>query len=247
MNASRYEVFGATDPGCVRSNNEDAYLIDEAQGLYLLADGMGGARAGERASRLAVDTVASQVRAGKADLAGAQNGLLEKSFEVANAAVLQAAAGDDALRGMGTTLLGLLDCGNALSVACVGDSRCYVLEQGTLKQVTEDQSWANEIGRHLGIEAAAMRTHPMRHVLTMAIGADVSLRVQTHSLNPSEGTEILLSSDGLHGVVSAEKIEAALNSGKSLEAKCHYLIDEARKAGGPDNITVVLLRKKPER
>jgi protein phosphatase len=240
--ASRFEVFGATDAGCVRSNNEDAYLIDDANGLYLLADGMGGARAGECASKLAVNTVMETVLAGPEKTPR----LLESSFAVANQAVLNAASGNDSLRGMGTTLVGLLDCGgDGLAVASVGDSRCYVMESGTLRLVTEDQTWAHEIGRHLGIDPVAMRSHPMRHVLTMAIGAEGDLRVHTYKLEPDPGTEILMSSDGLHGVLPQEKIEGALNSEQSLEAKCHYLIDEARKAGGPDNITVVLLRKKP--
>jgi PPM family protein phosphatase len=242
MFTSRYEVFGATDTGCVRQNNEDTFLIDEAQGLCLLADGMGGAQAGEHASKLAVETVAEFVRS-----AATRSGeMLEASFQRANSAVREAAAADRSRHGMGTTLVGVLDLDDKLVVANVGDSRCYLFGGGALSQVTEDQTWAHEIGRHLGIDAVAMRTHPMRHVLTMAIGADAGLRVQIYTIpTPVAGSEILICSDGLHGVIREEKIIAGLNSGQSLEAQCHYLIDEARKAGGPDNITVVLLRKKP--
>jgi len=244
MSASRYEVFGATDAGCVRANNEDAYLIDEPVGLFLLADGMGGAKAGEHASQLAVETVKAHVCAGRAKSAE----LLQASFLAANDAVRTAAAADYSMHGMGTTLVGALECGDGepLAIANVGDSRCYLFQNGKLEQITEDQTWAHEIGRHLGIDATAMRSHPMRHVLTMAIGAEVELRVQTYRIAPEAGAQVLLCSDGLHGVIGANKIQEALNSGQSLEAQCHYLIDEARKAGGPDNITVVLLRKKPE-
>jgi len=240
--SSRFEVYGATDPGCVRTNNEDTYLIDQSKGLYLLADGMGGARAGEHASRLAVDTVDERIRASN----DATPELLAASFEAANEAVLTASTNDEALRGMGTTLVGVLECGDGLAVASVGDSRCYLFENGELKLISEDQTWAHEIGQHLGIDPVAMRSHPMRHVLTMAIGADPSLRIHNYRLQPGVGAKILMSSDGLHGVIPAEKISETLNSGQSLEAQCHYLIDEARKAGGPDNITVVLLRKKAE-
>jgi protein phosphatase len=246
MIASRYEVYGATDTGCVRKNNEDTFLVDEPAGLYLLADGMGGALAGEQASQLAVETVAAFVRdACTSNNNGAKSPeLLEASFQAANNAVREAAAADHSRHGMGTTLVGLLDLGGELAVASVGDSRCYLFRDGALRQVTEDQTWANEIGRHLGIDATAMRSHPMRHVLTMAIGAEVGLRVQNYRITPEPGTEVLICSDGLHGVIPEKKIEDGLNSGQSLEAQCHYLIDEARKAGGPDNITVVLLRKK---
>lgn len=241
MLASRYEVFGATDTGCVRTNNEDTFLVDEPAGLYLLADGMGGAQAGEQASQLAVETVAAFLR----DAAPVKSAeLLEAGFQAANVAVREAAAADHARHGMGTTLVGVLDLGDALAVASVGDSRCYLFHNGALSQVTEDQTWAHEIGRHLGIDATAMRSHPMRHVLTMAIGAEVALRVQNYAIAPGPGAEVLICSDGLHGVIPEKKMEDVLNSQQSLEARCHYLIDEARKAGGPDNITVVLLRKK---
>jgi PPM family protein phosphatase len=241
MLASGYEVFGATDTGCVRANNEDTFFIDQPAGLYLLADGMGGALAGEHASKLAVETVAGFIsNAG----AGKNAAALEASFQAANLAVREAAAADHSRHGMGTTLVGAIEMADGLAVASVGDSRCYMFHQGALTQVTEDQTWAHEIGRHLGIDATAMRSHPMRHVLTMAIGAEVGLRVQTYRISPQPGAVVLICSDGLHGVIPEKKIEEGLNSAQSLEAQCHYLINEARKAGGPDNITVVLLRKK---
>ena len=170
MIASRYEVFGATDTGCVRANNEDTFFLDEPAGLYLLADGMGGAQAGEQASKLAVETVAAFMRQAEP---GRSALVLEASFQAANTAVRDAAAADHSRHGMGTTLVGVLDLGDTLAVASVGDSRCYLFHNGALSQVTEDQTWAHEIGRHLGIDATAMRSHPMRHVLTMAIGAEV--------------------------------------------------------------------------
>ena len=236
--ASRFEVYGATDPGCVRANNEDAYLIDQSQGLYLLADGMGGARAGEHASKLAVDTVEARIR--EANKATPE--LLTESFEAANNAVLTASTSDEALRGMGTTLVGVLDCGDALAVASVGDSRCYLFENGELKLISEDQTWAHEIGQHLGIDAVAMRSHPMRHVLTMAIGVSGQLRVNHYLIHPAPGAQILLCSDGLHGVAPDERIGQVLAADGSLEAKCRKLVDLARELGGPDNITAVILQ-----
>lgn len=235
-----YVAYAATDVGCVRSNNEDAFQVDEASGLFLLADGMGGARAGERASHLAVRTVCDYLNQAENPRSTAA---LKAGFVSANNTVRTTAAGDPALRGMGTTLVAALDCETHLAIASVGDSRCYLFHRGELRQITDDQTWVNEVGRNLGFDEAQLRTHPHRHVLTMAIGVEMDLKVLEYTLQVSTGDQVLLSSDGLHGVVPAEKIAFALNSERSLSDKCHYLIDAARSAGGPDNITVVLLQK----
>jgi protein phosphatase len=108
--------------------------------------------------------------------------------------------------------------------------------------ITEDQTLVHEVGRRLGIDEMSLRTHPMRHVLTMAIGVSPELRVHSYALKPQPGDQILLSSDGLHGVVDASVIAGALAGNGDLESKCRRLIEAAKQAGGPDNITVVLLR-----
>src|SRR6202043_2957487 len=109
--------------------------------------------------------------------------------------------------------------------------------EGALSPVTEDQTWVNEVGRRLGIDEENLKNHPMRHVLTMAIGVSENLRVHTHRIKPSPGMLILLCSDGLHGVVGEEELKKALSSSASLKAKSKDLIALARKHGGPDNIT----------
>lgn len=232
------EAFGLSDPGCVRQNNEDCYLLSPSTGLYVVADGMGGAQAGEHASQMAVETVAEYVQ---------KNGppapdTLAQAFQAANQRVMNAAANDAALEGMGTTLVAALERGPELMISSVGDSRAYVYEQGELTSITEDQTWVHEVGRRLGMDEFSLRTHPMRHVLTMAIGVSPELRVHSYVLNPQPGTLILLSSDGLHGVVDPIEISNALSANGSLEAKCQRLIDAAKQVGGPDNITAVLLR-----
>ena len=232
------EAYGATDPGCVRKNNEDYFLIRPEIGLYLVADGMGGAQAGEQASKLAAETVLEVVR----HAASPSAALLSQAFHEANRRVLEMASSDPLLEGMGTTLVALLECNGHLEVASVGDSRCYEFAADALSLVTVDQTWVQEVGRRLGIGEDQLRGHPMRHVLTMAIGAQASLKIHNYSLSARRGAQILLSSDGLHGVVNQETIAEALRSKRTLKAKCHYLIEAARKAGGPDNITAVLLR-----
>jgi protein phosphatase len=237
---SMMEAIGLSDPGCARPNNEDYFALVRERGLYIVADGMGGAQAGEHASRLAVETVVEAIL--NTPQADAER--LAFAFQEANRRVMEAAAGDAMLEGMGTTLVAALECGPELLIASVGDSRAYVYDGGGLIVITEDQTWVQEVGRRLGIDEESLRTHPMRHVLTMAIGVSSQLRLHSYALQPQPGTQVLLCSDGLHGVVAAETIGAILAGSSGLEAKCHLLIDAAREAGGPDNITVVLLQAR---
>jgi protein phosphatase len=224
----------------VRPNNEDCYLIAPEKGLYVVADGMGGAQAGERASKLAVDTLAGFLSSsGQADAE-----TLAQAFQEANNQVMNAASNDVNLEGMGTTLVAALEAGPEILIASVGDSRAYVFQDHELIGITEDQTWVHEVGRRLGIDETSLRSHPMRHVLTMAIGVSPELRVHSYALKPQAGAEVLLCSDGLHGVVEEGVIAEALAGNGSLESKCRKLIEAAKAAGGPDNITTVLLRAK---
>jgi protein phosphatase len=233
------EAFGLSDTGCVRANNEDTYRIAPDLGLYLLADGMGGAKAGETASELAVETVTGTIREnGQRD-----SQALLRAVETANNKVLELARNDPKLEGMGTTLVAVLDIGEELLIASVGDSRAYLLDDESFRAVTEDQSWVNEIGRPLGLDEGSLRTHPLRNVLTMAIGAGAHLVVNCYTIDWKPGSLALLSSDGLHGVVGREELEKILRAEEPLETKCRRFIEAARKAGAPDNVTAVLLRR----
>jgi serine/threonine protein phosphatase PrpC len=234
------EAFGLSDSGCVRQNNEDCYLISSKDRLYIVADGMGGAQAGEHASKLAVETVALVIQ--NASIPDGET--LFQAFREANQRVMKASASNPELEGMGTTLVAALESGPELLIDSVGDSRAYVFNAGELTAITEDQTWVNEVGRKLGIDEPSLKTHPMRHVLTMAIGVSPELRVHSYTVRPEPGALILLSSDGLHGVIEPGVIADKLSGNGSLQAKCERLIDAAKQAGGPDNITVVLLQAK---
>jgi protein phosphatase len=236
------EAFALSDRGCVRANNEDYCLVEPGRGLCVLADGMGGAKAGERASLMAVDAVAEVVR--QAERRDSQ--VLLSAVEEANRRVLEAARNDPSLEGMGTTLVVALETEEGLNIASVGDSRAYVLDDDGFRVITEDQTWVNEVGRPLGLDEDSLRNHPMRHVLTMAIGASAPLTVNYYSVPLQAGALVLISSDGLHGVVDAAQMEQILRGGRnggSLEESCRRLIEAAKEAGGPDNITVILARK----
>jgi len=236
------EAFALSDKGCVRSNNEDYCLIEPDLGLYVLADGMGGANAGERASRMAVETVAETVLfAQRRD-----SQVLLSAVEEANRRVIEAAHNDETLEGMGTTLVAALETGDALSIASVGDSRAYLLDRDGFRAITDDQTWVNEVGRPLGLDEESLRNHPMRHVLTMAIGAGSPLTVNCYTVPLEQRAVVLLCSDGLHGVVNAPEMEHILQPGRngaSLEESCRNLIEAAKAAGGPDNVTCILVRK----
>ncbi len=233
------QSYGLSDPGRVRKNNEDYYLIDLRSKLYIVADGMGGAQAGETASRLAAETVLDVM----AHRTNPKLKDLEEALVEANERVKRAAAADFSLEGMGTTLVGVVEDGNELHVASVGDSRVYRFEQGRLESLLEDQTWVNEVGRRLGIDEDTLKKHPMRHVLTMAIGVGSPLRLNSCSIQRSPGMQLLLCSDGLHGVVGAERIAEVLGDGqRNLEEKAKALIEAAKDAGGPDNITVLILQ-----
>lgn len=234
------ESSALSDKGCVRSNNEDYCLIEPDLGLYVLADGMGGAKAGERASRMAVDTVAEMVLLAQ----HRDSQVLLAAVEEANRRVIQASHSDPTLEGMGTTLVAAMELEDGLSIASVGDSRAYLLDDDGFRVITDDQTWVNEVGRPLGLDEESLRNHPMRHVLTMAIGASTPLTVNYYSVGLKSGSMVLMCSDGLHGVLDALQLEQILRgsrNGDTLEESCRKLIEAAKEAGGPDNVTAVIV------
>jgi PPM family protein phosphatase len=234
------EGFGLSDPGCVRKNNEDYFICDAESGVFILADGMGGANGGEHASRIGAEVLYEFLR----HLPGAPDiRTLEQGFLEANAAVRGTAQGNPELQGMGTTLVAARQVGHChFQIGSVGDSRAYHHSGGEIAVLTRDQTWVAEVGTGLGLSEESLRKHPYRHVLTMAIGSSDEIRIPSHELYIRPGDQILLCSDGLHGVVEKSILQEVLNSPKSIPEKCHYLVEAARKAGGPDNITVVLIR-----
>ena len=237
------QSYGLSDPGRVRKNNEDFLLVSQEHNLYIVADGMGGAQAGETASRLAVETVLEVIEKRSNPTRRTTLRDLEESFIEANDRVRRSAATDHTLEGMGTTLVGVVDQGEEIHIASVGDSRVYSFFDDHLESLMEDQTWVNEVGRRLGIDDDTLKRHPMRHVLTMAIGVGNPLRVNTRTIVRTAGMQLLLCSDGLHGVIEAEAIAKILGDPvKDLANKARTLIEAARDGGGPDNITVLILQ-----
>lgn len=235
MPPAMIEYWGQTHVGHIRQNNEDAFDIVPELGLLVVADGMGGAAAGERASALAVTTVVSEARAAGQPLSAAT---IDQAIELANQSIRQEAECDPALDGMGTTVTAALVQGETAWILNIGDSRAYRLSGEHFAQLSTDHSWVEEHGGDLTAEQ--IKAHPFRHVLTRALGVDPVAFTDTSRAAFAPGDILLLCSDGLHGVVPDEAIAQLLGQGSSLPERASALIDAALKSGGPDNVTVVL-------
>ena len=244
----------SSDPGLRRSSNEDSYCTRPDLGLYIVADGMGGHVAGEVASRVAVEAIEIFIQ----ETAGADKNRtwpfpfepalsleanrLKAAFRLANRRIASTIADSHDLRGMATTASSLLTGPDGACVAHVGDSRVYVLRGGNLQQITNDHSWVEEQVRAGTMTATAARQHPWRNVVTRALSGGEDPEVDVTQVQPVQSERYLLCSDGLFSVVPDDQIAALLGTpGVSLEDVCQKLIDAANAAGGPDNITALVL------
>lgn len=232
------QSFGISHVGRIRKNNEDRYLEDPGLGLYVVADGMGGASAGERASQITVDTLEQRIRA-KGPSAGLAD--LAEAVQEANRRVRAEARSNSQYFGMGTTVVAVLLRNSTAYVVNVGDSRLYRMSDHSLACITNDHSWVNEVGRNIGLSEEELRTHAYRNMLTRAVGADDNVDAETMQFDFAPDQMLLLSSDGLHGVARDETIAAILNESGTLEEHGEALIDSVLEMGAPDNITAVLI------
>ena len=225
----------ATDPGRKRRRNEDAYV--EQPPLFAVADGMGGAQAGEVASRLAA---AALVDEGDATSGGDPEKRLGALIQVANRRIYQRSSEDAAVSGMGTTITAALVEDAVVSFGHVGDSRAYLIRNGTLDQLTDDHSLVAELLRSGKLSPEEAESHPQRSVITRVLGTDPDVDVDTFSIGACPGDIFLLCSDGLTSMVDDEAILQIVEENRSdLDAAARALIARANRAGGEDNITVV--------
>lgn len=242
------QAWCQTDVGLRRENNQDSFLIDESLGLYLVADGMGGHRGGEVASRIAVDTIRDVVdRTLKESGSRKPNprALLAKAYEQASHRIYDRSMENNAeLQGMGTTLVSAYYAGDVLYVANVGDSRAYLFSKGFLWQITEDHSLVNEQLRAGLIKEKDVEKFAAKNVITRSVGfeRDVQCDILERQMQP--GDLVLICSDGLSGMVDDSKIAEICKTSKTDEivSKC---ITEAKANGGDDNVTVLVLYAKP--
>ena len=230
---------GATDPGRQRSNNEDAWLIDDGLHAAILADGMGGENCGEVGSAITVESIADYLRSPEPGLTTEE--LAKEAIRTANRRVLDTARERRECDGMGSTVVLALWSPTDILIANVGDSRAYLYRDAELRQLSYDQNFANELRHALGLSEERVAMMPNRNVLTMAVGTYEHILIRTHAEPIQPGDQILLCSDGLHGPVDHDTISQILGERASLEEKVRALIDCANRNGGPDNVTTVLL------
>ena len=268
----RIESFGATNQGRVRSSYEDQFLTatlmralwveqssiqqsemqygDDRGHVFIVADGMGGARGGEKASALAVGAIEQLLLNALhwlLGLDGSEEAVVlrdfKKALRSADASVCAAAASNPSLAGMGTTLTMAYSSGSDLFVAHVGDSRCYLSRGGVLHQLTKDHTLVGELIAKGLIQPEDAGAHPFRHVITNVVGGPkAGIHAEVHRLSIERGDTLLLCTDGLTGMVTDEQITATLQSSPTAKAAAEQLVLLANEHGGRDNVTVVVAR-----
>src|SRR5437763_12007735 len=222
------EKAALSDVGRQRQGNEDNFL--ERSPLFAVADGMGGARAGEVASKVAVEKLGSTM-----DFDGSPEQHLARVTKEANREIYRMAQDDAALAGMGTTLTAALVTGREVAIGHVGDSRVYRLRDGELERLTQDHSLVEEFVRQGKLTPEEAENHPQRSIITRALGPEPEVDVETYTDPARDGDVYLLCSDGLTGMVSEEQIAEIVDASKSLADAAHALIAAANENGGKDN------------
>ena len=240
-------VFGITDRGKVRSNNQDSYrIITDAEGalaIAVLCDGMGGMRGGEIASDLAAEAFVNCVRGelqdpGCPDIAD----IGRESAAYANLKVYDRSQRDERVRGMGTTLVAAIVREHDAVMVNIGDSRGYWLANGQIQQVTRDHSHVQDLVDHGIITQGEARSHPRRNLITRAVGLDGRVRSDIFRMDLREGDRLLLCSDGLSNLLTEAEIGSVLAHGE-IEEDCRKLLAAALNRGAPDNVTIVAMER----
>lgn len=238
------KAFSITDIGKIRKQNQDyVFASEEPVGnlpnLFLVADGMGGHNAGDYASRHAVERIREEILH---SFEKSPARMLDKGIRSANAFLWKQAAEEEALSGMGTTLVAAVCVGDKyLEVANVGDSRLYVIDNDRIEQITIDHSYVEELVRRGGIDRESAKSHPNKNAITRAVGAEEEVEIDFFSVELEPGEIVLMCSDGLTNMLDDEEIHMILGSRDGLQEKAEALVRAANDNGGKDNITVIII------
>jgi protein phosphatase len=247
-----------SDAGRVRPSNEDRFVSDAQIGLFAVADGMGGHKAGEVAAQLAIDAITGFISRsdkdydvtwpyGIDDTLSFDGNRLRTAIFLANRKVFRAAESSDDYGGMGTTIVGVLMNGRHASIGSVGDSRVYLLANGALEQMTTDDSWAATIlSQDPTMKTEDIAQHPMRNVLTNVLGGRPTVDVHVTERVLLGGEMLLLCSDGVHGVLTPERLRDLLLSAADEQAAAQLIVRTALETGSRDNATALVLRYEAE-
>lgn len=246
-------AYGAqTDVGLRRAQNEDRLCADPDLGLFVVCDGMGGHKAGEVASRLAVQVIQQHLRESRANALQPiigdydptftpQTNRLGSAIRLANQTIHDAGQSQPDHAGMGTTVVSAVISGQVLSIAHVGDSRMYLIRTGTIQPLTRDHSLVGEQVRRGLLTEEQAECSSNRHILTRALGISQDVQVEMNEIRLLEGDTLLLCSDGLTGGVKPPEILRAISSEQEPQAACKRLVTMSNAAGGEDNTTVILI------
>ena len=233
------KVASITDPGRVRKTNEDSFFADGEMGLFMVADGMGGHAGGEIASRIAVATISEALKATRPD--GDAAALIRNAIAEANLAIYAEAEAHPELHGMGTTLVLAFSRGDAIHLAHLGDSRAYLIRDGSIKQLTEDHSLVAEMVKTGQLTAEEAPRFHLRNVVTRSLGNQQSIEPELAVVEWRSGDLLLLCSDGLTNMVDEAELHSLISGGgPDLERSCRQIMELANRNGGRDNITAVL-------
>ena len=240
------EYWGLSDIGRVRAQNQDAFRIEELDRHTILAvvcDGMGGAKSGNIASRLAIDVFVGEVKnSWKASMTQEQTEqLLENAVKLANFTVYDQARQFEDFAGMGTTLVAALLSGRNATIINVGDSRCYHITRSDIRRITVDHSVVQMMVDRGELTAEEARSYPGRNYITRAVGTEPTVQSDLFAIRVERGDALLLSSDGLHNEVDDQEILFEVVHGVNNDNCCQRLLDIANMRGSPDNVTSVLV------
>lgn len=237
------KTFSKTDIGRKRKLNQDAVYTSEQpvgnlKNLFLVADGMGGHNAGDYASKMTLETMVEHI-AGSRETNPAK--ILEDAIAAANTLVRNMAGQNPELEGMGTTVVAASCEGETLHVANVGDSRLYIIREGKIHQVTRDHSWVEEMVRRGGLGREEARNHPDKNIITRAVGAEDTVKIDFFTVGLEEGDMILMCTDGLTNMLEDEEILNILKISRDIVEMAEELVRAANEKGGRDNISVILI------
>ena len=232
-----------SDKGKRRQLNQDVVYSSELPvgnlpNLFIIADGMGGHKAGDFASRFAVDTICREVEhsAGRSP-----EEILQSAINVANAGIFELSNDNRDLEGMGTTVVAAVVYGDCLKVGNVGDSRLYIVNGKNIRQITTDHSLVEEMIRMGGLDRESARTHPNKNIITRAVGVTSAVAADFYEVRLQEGDIILLCSDGLSNMLEDEEIRMIVNAQRDIMEKAEALVRAANQNGGRDNISLILI------
>ena len=238
-------AWGVTDKGVIRSQNQDGYylnVLSEHLAVGVVCDGMGGARAGNIASLIAVETFVDTLKNLRPEQEEAPAAALDRAAAAANEAVFRRACTDPDCRGMGTTMVAVLIVEDAAYLLNIGDSRAYHIDADGITRLTRDHSVVEDMVARGDITPEQARTHPRKNLITRALGAEERIRADLYERQLKSGDFLLLCSDGLTNIVTDQEILYEVLHGGETEACCQRLLDIALSRGAPDNVTAVLFQ-----